>query len=132
MHNSMEKMEQEMAANFKHGMEIAAHPPAGGDVQSQSFQSSSRQEMGSDGKMHKQTKKSGTKMQCHNGKCEEVKCEDGHCKKFTNTPPKKSDDSAALESDSDSDSEAGDADSEKFESQTPSLAQGRRFHRPMF
>ena len=69
MQASMENEERHMADAFKHIGEMPKMDPSGGEVQEQSFQSSSKSEMGEDGKMHTLEKKSGDKVECHNGHC---------------------------------------------------------------
>ena len=68
-----------MAEAFKHIGDMPAMDPSNGEVQEQSFQSSSRSAMGEDGKMHTIEKKAGDKVECHNGHCKQVRCENGKC-----------------------------------------------------
>ena len=62
MHDHMARMEQEMQSSFKHGMEMSKNLPKDGEVQSQSFQSSSKKEVGPDGKLHEQSSQAGSQV----------------------------------------------------------------------
>jgi hypothetical protein len=79
MQANMMNAENEMASAFKHIGEMPSMEGADGNMQEQSFSSSSESAMGNDGNMHTKEMKSGDKIECHNGHCKQIKCENGKC-----------------------------------------------------
>ena len=60
-------VEQEMSNAFRN--QEANLENGNGEIQTQSYSSSSSAERGQDGKIHKKVQKSGSQIECHNGVC---------------------------------------------------------------